>query len=148
MTVQCEQNNFSRPIFYLGSEGDSIELKIFSLSDKENASGLNKLNLDNLSQMALACKTHEQVLDFLENMQKMNSVRDYDFYHCHNIQYKAHAGTYPKGVAHECSLDAQIKFVKHKISEKELGSELLPNEAIIFKAVKSEIFGSNSCTML
>lgn len=88
---------------YLSSEGDTVEIKSGSATIPEQ-------------QKAASCKTHAEVLAFLEEL-KASPPRHLTFYHRHNNAYQAHFGGV-KGVAHPCSLEKQIEFVKYKILEQ------------------------------
>lgn len=96
---------------YLSSEGDSVEIKNF----QDTSTIPEQLE-------AISCKTHKQVLAFLEKINSSETKDLLSFYHVHNTSYEAHHGTSPKGKAHLCSLDKQISFVQYKIFEQEHGA--------------------------
>lgn len=95
---------------YLSAEGDSIEIKNF----KDGVTIPEQMK-------ASACKTHEQVLAFLLKLKDSRARDSLSFYHQHNTCYHAHRGTWPIGMAHQCSLEKQIDFVSYKIAEKHHG---------------------------
>ena len=101
---------------FLSSEGDSVEI---AHSDHDAAP------LPEQAQ-ALACKTHEQVLAFLEMLMNSETRNHLNFYHVDNTSYDAHMGAWPKGAAHACSLETQIDFVRYKIGEATHGIRHTP----------------------
>lgn len=113
MTVS--DNRFT---LYLSGEGDSVAIK--SYQDE-------KSTLPEQAE-ALACKTHEEVLAFLKKLIESDTKNHLNFYHHHNTCYDGHAGTFPKGSAHPCSLEKQIDFVQYKISEATHGIRHAPKK--------------------
>lgn len=101
MSISTNKN-----ILYLSQEGDSMEI-----------TNLLGHNLPEKNLIA-AYNTHELVLKFLKTLQG----DEYQFHHYDNSSYERHKGTFPKGVAHPCTLEDQIKFVEFKILEKEQGA--------------------------
>ncbi len=91
---------------YLSAEGDSVEIKSF----RDSATIPEQVR-------ATTCRTHEQVLAFLEEIRDSEVRGQLNFYHNHNTSYDGHMGTWPKGAAHPCSLEKQIDFVRYLISE-------------------------------
>jgi hypothetical protein len=108
---------------YLSSEGDSVEIKNF---EKDGATLPEQ-------QKALACKTHEQVLAFLETLRNVEVRKQINFFHIHNTSYIGHLGTWPKGAAHPCDLETQIDFVRYKIGENTHGVRQPPKSYCIIQ---------------
>jgi hypothetical protein len=92
---------------YLSKEGNSVEIKNFN---QDGATIPEQVE-------ALACRTHQEVLAFLERLSHSDTRNQLNFYHHHNTSYDGHMGTWPKGVAHPCTLESQIDFVRYKIGE-------------------------------
>lgn len=63
---------------------------------------------------AAACKTHEQVLAFLNKLKDSPLKHSISCMHYNNKHYKAHRG---EGTTHNCSLLEQIAFVEQKMHE-------------------------------
>jgi len=105
-------------ILYLASEGDTVKIK----------GNVNNPTLPEQLE-ASACKTHQQVLALLEKINSTEIKNTLSFYHVHNPSYDEHFGTWPKGVAHHCTLDKQISFVRNKISEAADGLKCTPSES-------------------
>lgn len=94
---------------YLSKEGDSIEIVGDHIAD------MTPILREQWA--ASSCKTHAQVLAFLERMAHSESTNAFTFYHEHNPSYTDHCGTWPKGGVHLCPIDQQISFVRYKLSE-------------------------------
>ncbi|MCB1081848.1 MAG: hypothetical protein KDK63_01750 [Chlamydiia bacterium] len=109
-----EMQHTSPFTLYLGRDGNSVTIKQFANQSEEKTA---------LQLEAEACKTHQEVLAFLQKLNSSEEKSNLEFYHEHNIDYGKHRGTYPKGVAHPCAIQEQISFVMHKISEQEQGAQ-------------------------
>lgn len=106
-------NDSTHLILCLSKEGDSV--KINEVPHRDHCSGQNEF-----AQKAASCKTHKQVLNFLEKIATLERENSsLQFYHTDNIAYKNHFGTCSKIGVHECSLDQQISFVHQKSMEQE-----------------------------
>ena len=114
---------------YLGPEGDGVTLKSWDapLSPAMEA----------VAARATECKTHAQVLAFLESIQGTELEAHLRFFHNHNTNYRAHVGSWPKGAAHLCPLARQIEFVRFKILEAKVGSQPKPVVHPFLKAIFS-----------
>jgi len=112
---------------YLAKEGDSLRISSTFYNSLGGYISLDEIPQEQrtifhpLASDATACKTHEQVLEFLKKIKKSEFKNDFSFNHSNNLFYESHLGTHPKGRAHMCALDKQIGFVKYKILEKEHG---------------------------
>jgi hypothetical protein len=102
-----ELSIFNDYTLYLSKEGDSIEIKKFIAAEDQEFP---------LTALALACKTHEKVLTFLELLRDSEDQYSLDFWHLNNDAYADHKREGKK--THFCSLKNQIAFVKYKIAEK------------------------------
>lgn len=91
----------------LSSNGDSIEIK-----------SLDKQSTIPQQLEAASCKTHEQVLLFLQKLSTLEIQKSFAFLHIQNPTYAAHI-TCSGALAHPCSLEQQIRFVQYKILEGE-----------------------------
>lgn len=112
MSIPNDSTHF---VLYLSEEGDSVRIE--EAPHQENVMRRSKF-----AGEAASCKTHKQVLDFLEKIASPYGLgASLQFYHANNISYDKHSGTWSKTEAHECSLDQQISFVKYKIMEQEHG---------------------------
>lgn len=102
-------------VLYLSAEGDSV--RIDQAPNQDHCCRQSKF-----SEEATSCKTHKQVLEFLEKIASPASGNpSLQFYHANNTAYDKHSGAWSKIEAHEYSLDTQISFVKYKILEQEHG---------------------------
>jgi len=96
---------------YLSTVGDSVKIENFN----QDGATLPE------QQEALACRTHQEVLAFLEKLKTSETKGRLNFYHLNNYFYEKHAGL-AKGTAHPCTLEDQIEFVRFKISEISQGA--------------------------
>lgn len=112
MSIPNDSTHF---VLYLSEEGDSVRIDEAPHQD-------HSCRQSKFAKEAVSCKTHEQVLYFLEKIASPEGEHSsLQFYHANNIFYEKHSGTWSKIEAHECSLDQQISFVKYKIMEQEHG---------------------------
>lgn len=112
MSIPNDSTHF---VLYLSKEGDSV--RISEAPHQEHVCRRSKF-----AGEAASCKTHKQVLDFLEKLASPEGKNSsLQFYHVNNAAYEKHSGAWSKIEAHECSLDQQISFVKYKIMEQEHG---------------------------
>jgi hypothetical protein len=98
----------ARFTLYLSKEGDSVEIK-----------NLNDTSTIPEQLEAASCKTHSQVLSFLEKINTSEAKNNLEFWHKENPAYLVHYQG--KGVAHPCAIDQQIEFVRFKIAEEAQG---------------------------
>lgn len=106
----------SRPILYLSSSGDRFPL----IKDTEYLQG-SEVGQSFLRE-ATACKTHNQVLEFLLKLKNKPAVANQiSLYHQHNSEYPGHSLNIgfgaQKGSSHEDSIDKMIEFVKLRIQD-------------------------------
>lgn len=96
---------------FLSEEGDIVEITSFYNGDPSHPDEAE----------AAACKTHEQVLAFLNKLKTLESKSNIEFYHFDNTHYAGHKKVNRNGMTHPCDLDRMIRFVTYKILEKEHG---------------------------
>ena len=113
--------NIPEFILCLSREGDSVSLNPRD-AERNPAPSLPE------QEQALACKTHQQVLAFLKNLESSETKNQISFSHYNNTCYDAHAGSWPKGRFHLCTLEEQIAFVQCKIVEADQGVRLSPRK--------------------
>ncbi len=106
---------------YLAAEGNSVEIKGPDLADA---------SLPEQAE-ASACKTHQEVLAFLERLRHSETRNELHFFHYHNTSYDGHLGTWPMGVAHPCTLETQISFIQYKIGESAHGVRRMPTSSCV-----------------
>lgn len=99
--------SLTRFTLYLSSEGDSVQITDSEKDDETNPEQMQ----------ALACKTHKQVLDFLEQLRDSKNTSDFTFLHYQNTKYSEHTGHDVQDMTHSCPLEKLIDFVRDKISE-------------------------------
>ncbi len=104
---------------YLSKEGDEVEIK-------------NYLATSPLAEQteAAACKTHAQVLEFLNKLKLSDIKNKISFYHYNNTCYQHHIGTDAKANAHKCELEKLISFVTYKILECQHGLRQTPKKGL------------------
>lgn len=96
---------------YLSPEGNSFTLQVF---DAQGASMKVDTPSDPILQDALKCKTHKEVLRFLQSLPPhFAESQKVTFYHEHNFTDKEHSSL--KGMAHECTVEKMRQFVKNQI---------------------------------
>lgn len=95
---------------YISADGNSVKIENFT-DDGDTLPEQAK---------ALTCKTHQDVLDFLEELKNSDTKERLNFYHYNNYSYSKHEG-FSKGNAHPCSLENQMEFIRFKISESVQG---------------------------
>src|SRR5262245_39478573 len=94
-------NDSTRFVLYLSEEGDSVRIKEAPHQD-------DCCRQSKFAEEAASCKTHKQVLEFLEKIASPECENSsLQFYHANNIAYEKHSGTWSKIEVHECSLDKQ-----------------------------------------
>lgn len=100
---------YSPAILYLSRGGDSFTLK-----------ASNNDTIHPYLLTALQCKTYRAVLKFLDGYYGDENCKTY---HMHHPKYPKHSMNIGfgmvKGMAHECSVDNMILFVKQRIKEKQ-----------------------------
>ncbi len=101
---------------HLSAEGNSVEINRFEI---DRATIPEQLE-------ASTCKTHEQVLAFLEKINGSTVKDSLSFYHTNYTLYDEHVGSWPTGTAHLCPLEKQIDFLRCIIEEQAYG--LLHND--------------------
>jgi len=112
-----------QPVLYLSKSGDAFELSGFSIKENRRLKP-EELNLDPIFlKESSVCKTHQQVLAFLRNLQANPPLlAQVDLYHLHHSRYPMHSLNVgfgmQKGVAHRDSIDDMIEFVQLRIKEK------------------------------
>ena len=93
-------------VLFLSTEGNSVRIENFS----QNGATLPE------QAKALACKTHQEVLLFLEKLKNSETKDRIEFSHDNNYFYDKHAGL-GKGYIHSCTLEDQMEFIRFKMSE-------------------------------
>ena len=71
------------------------------------------------------------MLAFLETLRNSETRNQLNFYHVHNTSYDGHLGTWPKGMAHPCTFEKQIDFVRYKIGETTHGVRHTPRSVCV-----------------
>ncbi len=124
---------------YLSAGGDHFKLRM-DIKEKFREVNIKTDPIHPYLKKAVACKSYEEVLAFLEGVEKVN-CKTYNFviefflrifgyrqdlncsfYHEHHPRYPMHSLNIGfglvKGVAHQCPVAEMIKFVKMRIKER------------------------------
>jgi hypothetical protein len=98
---------------FLSRTGDSVKISKYAMPEEELPPPTP------LQEKAATCKTHEQVLAFLEEINSSEELKNsLEFYHSNNRSFNQHFDF--KGRAHPCDLEKQIDFVKLQVIEKQI----------------------------